>query len=145
MNEEREQKRHRKKEVSLERGIRFTIQHPKRAAHLLSRAFDTETRYHIKFGPEMRLSLARHLMEYVTDPNFERDFSEKTIEKLKKYPLSKTIRLAVRYPKNGIQMLAVILYDELKNVQNLPDGEIISFVSNLLDYALDEFKQREEG
>ena len=133
----------RNKEVSFERGLQFTIKHPKHAAALLSRAFDTETRYHIKFGPEMRLSLARHLMDYVANPDFERDFDEKTIKKIKQYPLSKTIRLAIRYPKRGIQMLAVMLYDELKNVQQLPDVEVISFVSSLLDYALEEFKERE--
>ena len=132
-----------KREVNLERGLRFTIKHPRHAAALLSRAFDTETRYHIKFGPEMRLSLARHLMDYVANPEFKRDFSEKTIAKIKQYPLSKTIRLAIRYPKRGIQMLAVMLYDELKNVQKFPDGEVITFVSSLLDYALEEFKERE--
>lgn len=144
MNEHRGQDKGKRNEVSLERGLRFTIEHPRHAAHMLIRAFDRESRYHVKFSPEMRLSLARHLMDYVANPDFERDFSSETIEKLKKYPLSKTIRLAIRYPRRGLQMLAVMLYNELANVQKLPDGDIISFVSALLNYALDEFREREE-
>jgi hypothetical protein len=129
------------REVTLKRGIRFTVEHPKHAAALLSKAFHSESLFYKNFTPKLRLSLAEHLITYITHPDFDTGFTEKMIEKISKYPLSKAIRLAIRYPENGIQVLAMLLHDQLKNVQNLPDGEILSFVNTLLEYALEELKQ----
>jgi hypothetical protein len=133
-------KRH-ARHVTLKRGISFTVGHPKHAAVLLSKAFHTEAFYHKSFDAKMKLVLAEHLINYITHPDFDTGFSKTMIEKISKYPLSKAIRLATRYPENGIQILAILLHDQLKNVQRLPDGEILSFVNTLLEYALEELKR----
>ena len=115
--------------------------HPKHAIELLSRTFYVKTRFYKEFDAKMRLALAAHLLGCVNAPELEPVFSLEKLDMIRSYSLARIIKYAVQYPKNGLQIFAAVLYEELKRVQKFTEVEILSFVSNLVGYILIELKQ----
>ncbi len=129
-------------EMNVGKGMHFVARHPRESALFLSRMLYEQTKADGRFTMKMWLSVASHIIEYTARSPAEVFNDEKIIRRVKKLPLKKAVRLALRFPEKGTRIVAAVIYEELSNVQHYSKADIIVFVNMFIGLILEDLKRR---
>jgi hypothetical protein len=126
--------------LSVQRVVQVAARYPSDAARILSRNFFDLLNGCRRFDAKLKLTFADHLLQSLHDEAIEQEVDERVLARLSRMSLQRAVRLAAHYPEEGMKLLAVMVFRELRDRQGLDRMGLIAFVNGFLDSFLSEMR-----
>ncbi|MFC1671932.1 hypothetical protein ACFL01_02230 [Planctomycetota bacterium] len=129
-------------EITLETGVEYAARHPEKAIIYFAELLSEYVRRCGRFNAKMRLALARNLLECIvkSEEDLEEGVDTSMLRRVGSRSLDSCLSLTTRYPEEGMKLLGVVMYGELRK-QGYERREVVTFVSHFLAQTLRELKK----
>lgn len=127
------------REISVGEAVEIGAKEPKTAARLLAKNFLKEVGD--IFTPTMKQRFVKLFLKNLIDGNLEKEVNGNLLKRIKKLPLKRAMRLLKRYSEEGLKILVVAIYQELRDHQKVSEAEQIDVVNVFLKSLNPEEKE----